>query len=120
MNPAGATGDQHQRHPLPFGTTLMFKLAFAILFLIIAAMVVCAYFNFNPAIPVFIILGFGVYMVGRIGGPLLPADTKGTFDWSGTGVYIESQDFVTPDSDSHSGGHLRDGVDPNDPSNKRP
>jgi hypothetical protein len=97
----------------------MFKLAFAIFFLIIAAMVAGIYFHFNPAIPVLIILDFGVYMVGRIGGPLLPAGTKGTFGWSGTGVYIESQDFVTPDPDSHSGGHFRDGVDPNDPSNKR-
>ena len=85
----------------------MFKLAFAIFFLIIAAMVAGIYFHFNPAIPVLIILGFGVYMVGRIGGPLLPAGTKGTFGWSGTGVYIESQDFVTPDPDSRSGGHFR-------------
>jgi hypothetical protein len=75
----------------------MFKLAFAIFFLIIAAMVAGIYFHFNSAIPVLIILGFGVYMVGRIGGPMLPAGTKGTFGWSGTGVYIESQDFVTPD-----------------------
>jgi hypothetical protein len=97
----------------------MFKLAFAILVLIIAAMVAGGYFHFNPALPVLIILGFGVYMVGRIGGPLLPADSKGTFGWSGTGVYVESQDFVRPDPDSHSGGDFRDGVDPNDPANKR-
>ena len=97
----------------------MIKLAFAVFFMIIAVMVAGIYFHFSPAIPVLIILGFGIYMISRIGGPAFPRDAKGTFGWGGTGIYIESQDFVAPDTDSHSGGNFRDGVDPNDPNNKR-
>ena len=39
-------------------------------------MIVGAYWHLNPVIPIFLILGFGIYMIGRIGGPLLPADTQ--------------------------------------------
>jgi hypothetical protein len=81
--------------------------------LIIAAMVAGAYWHFNPAIAIFLILGFGVYMVGRIGGPLLPASSQVGPD-STYGIYLDRDDFVPPDPDSHSGGHLRDGVDPNE------
>jgi hypothetical protein len=28
---------------------------------------------------------------------------------------LHRDDFVSPDPDFHSGGHLRDGVDPNEP-----
>jgi len=79
-----------------------------------AAMIAGAYFHFNPAIPIFIILGFGIYMVGRIGGPQLPQGTHVSFGDT-HGVYLHGQDFVPPDMDSHSGGNLRDGVDPNEP-----
>jgi hypothetical protein len=82
--------------------------------LIVGALVAGAYLHFNPAIPIFLILGFGVYMVGRIGGPQLPPGTHLGLG-SGHGIYLERGDFVPPDPDSHSGGHLRDGVDPNDP-----
>jgi hypothetical protein len=40
--------------------------------LIALALVAGAYLAFNPAIVIFVILGFGIYMVGRIGGPALP------------------------------------------------
>jgi hypothetical protein len=53
-------------------------------------------------------------MVGRIGGPQLPEGTQVGFGDT-YGVYLHREDFVLPDPDSHSGGHLRDGVDPNDP-----
>jgi hypothetical protein len=82
--------------------------------LIIAAMVAGAYWHFNPAIPIFLILSFGVYMVGRIGGPLLPASSQ-VGPGSDYGIYLDRDDFVPPDPDSHSGSHLRDGVDPNEP-----
>jgi hypothetical protein len=90
------------------------KLLALVVALIIAAMVACAYLHFNPAIPIFIILGFGIYTVGRIGGPLLPPGTHAGFGDT-YGVYLHRDDFVPPDPDSHSGGHLRDGVDPNEP-----
>ena len=41
----------------------MLKVLFAVVVLIAAAMVAGVHFRFNPAIPVFVILGFGLYMV---------------------------------------------------------
>jgi hypothetical protein len=76
-------------------------------------MVAGAYLHFNPAIPIFIILGFGIYMVGRIGGPQFPEGTHVSFGDT-YGVHLHGQDFVPPDTDSHSGGNLRDGVNPNE------
>jgi hypothetical protein len=97
-----------------YGRTAVLKLLALVVGLIMAAMVAGAYWHFNPAILIFPILGFGIYMVGRIGGPLLPPETH--FGPSGGyGIYLEQGDFVRPDPDSHSGGHLRDGVDPNEP-----
>jgi hypothetical protein len=53
-------------------------------------------------------------MVGRIGGPQLPEGAHVT--WGDTyGVHLRGRDFVPPDTESHSGGDFRDGVDPNDP-----
>ncbi len=89
------------------------KLLGLVIGLITAVMVAGAYWHFNPAIPIFLILGFGIYMVGRIGGPLLPAETQ-FGPLSQYGIYLERDDFIRPDPDSHSGGHLRDGVDPNE------
>jgi hypothetical protein len=93
---------------------LVLKVAALLFGLIIVVMVAAPYFHFNPVIPIFVILGFGIYMVGRIGGPQLPADTQVGFG-NTYGVYLHREDFVPPDPDSHSGGHLRDGVNPNDP-----
>ena len=90
------------------------KLLALVVALIVAAMIAGAYWHFNPAIPIFIILGFGIYMVGRIGGPQLPQGAHISFGDT-HGVYLHGQDFVPPDTDSHSGGNLRDGVEPNDP-----
>jgi len=96
----------------------MTKLVITVILLIAAALAAGAYFDFNPAIAIFVILGFGIYKVGSIGGPMLPGDTHLTFG-STYGIYLEGQDFVPPDTDSHSGPNFRDGVDPNDPGNKR-
>jgi hypothetical protein len=91
----------------------MIKLLAAVVLMIAAALVAGAYFDFSPAFPIFAILGFGIYMVGRIGGPELPEGIH--VSWGNTyGVHLSGQDFVPPDTDSHSGGNLRDGVDPND------
>jgi hypothetical protein len=68
----------------------MIKVLFAVIALIAAAMVAGVYFSFNPVIFIFIILGFGLYMVTRIGGPVLPADAP--IMWgSGHGIYIRSK-----------------------------
>jgi hypothetical protein len=94
----------------------MIKLLLAVILLIFTALFAGAYLGFNPAIPIFIILGFGIYMVGRIGGPPLPPDAY-VSSVGGDGVYVRGQDFVPLDTNSHSGGSFRDGVDPNDPHN---
>jgi hypothetical protein len=85
----------------------------AVNLLIAAAFVAGAYFDFNPAIPTFVILAFGIYKVGSIGGPILPDDAQVSFGDT-YGVYLEGQDFVPRDTDSHSGPNFRDGVDPSD------
>ena len=92
----------------------MFKVLMAVIVLIAAALAGGAYFHLNPVIAIFVILGFGIYMVGRIGGPRLPDGSHAGFG-NTYGIYLHREDFVPLDPDSHSGGHLRDGVDPNEP-----
>jgi hypothetical protein len=77
----------------------MIKLLLAVVASIIAAMVAGAYFGFNPVILIFAILGLGVYMVGRIGGPALP---KGSYvpGTPGYGIYLRGRDYVAGDSSS--------------------
>ncbi|HUI12004.1 MAG TPA: hypothetical protein VL048_00890 [Xanthobacteraceae bacterium] len=89
----------------------MLKVLFAVIALIVAAIVASVHFRFNPAIPIFIVLGFGLYMVGRIGGPALP---KGSYvPWgSGRGIYLRGRDYVQdedPDGgeDQHEGDGFR-------------
>jgi len=109
------------------------KLLTAVILLIIGAVVAGAYFDFNPALPIFFILGFGIYIVGRT-GPQLPEGTHVSFGDT-YGVYLDRQDFVPPDTDlkwrqdkeaarayaeeavraSHSGGIQRDDENHADP-----
>lgn len=42
----------------------MWKILFAVLALILAALAGGVYFNFNPAIPIFAVLGAGIFLVG--------------------------------------------------------
>jgi hypothetical protein len=77
----------------------MIKLLLAVIASIIAVMIAGAYFDFNPVLLIFAILGFGVYMVGRIGGPALP---KGSYvpGTPGYGIYMRGRDYVAGDSGS--------------------
>ena len=76
----------------------MFKLLLAVGVLISAALVAGVYFSFNPVILIFSILGFGLTMTTRIGGPRLP---DGSYvPWgSGHGIYIRGRDYVQNDTD---------------------
>ena len=95
----------------------MFKVLLAVLLLIVAVAIAGVHFHFNPAIPAFIILGFGLYMVVRIGGPRLPASTGVLF--GSDGVYPDRRNLVPPDSQSHSGPDFRDGAGAHDPPDRR-
>lgn len=80
----------------------MLRLLFAVIALIAAAMIAGVYFNFNPVILIFLILGFGLYGVTRIGGPQLAGDAP--IIWGGGhGIYVRAKDY-TPDSDRDCGG----------------
>jgi hypothetical protein len=71
------------------------KLLLAVIVLIAAAMIAGVYFSLNPAISIFVILGFGIYGVTRIGGPLLP---KGSYiPWTSHGDYMRGRDYVQDD-----------------------
>jgi hypothetical protein len=69
------------------------KVLVAVIALIAVAMVAGVYFHFNPVILIFLILGFGLYMVTRIGGPQLPADAPIVWG-SGHGIYVRGKDYA--------------------------
>ncbi len=75
----------------------MMKLLFGVIAPIGAAMMDGVYLRFNPVILIFVILGFGIYMVGRIRGPLLPDDAPVVWG-SGHGVYLHSRDYAAADT----------------------
>jgi hypothetical protein len=89
-------------HPARGQEAQMLRLLFAVIALIAAAMIAGVYLNFNPAILIFPILGFGLYGVTRIGGPQLPGDAP--IIWGGgQGIYMRAKDY-TPDSEDSCGG----------------
>ena len=91
-------------------------------FTFILSLVACAYLRINPVLPIFVVIGVNLYLLRR-NSPQLhnPANSSEASDFripSANGIYLERADFVAPDRSSHSGGHLRDGVDPNIPANE--
>jgi hypothetical protein len=78
----------------------MLKLLIAVIVLIVAALVACAYLHLNPALWVLAILGFGIFTVGRIGGPPLPPGGKGLHWGSGHGIYFDRDDVWVAGSES--------------------
>jgi len=69
----------------------MIRLLFAVLAMIVGALVAGAYFQFDPTALIFAALAFGIYMVGCIGGPSLPADGQGHWG-GGQGIYFSGHD----------------------------
>jgi hypothetical protein len=79
----------------------MIKLLIAVMLLIAAALVGGAYLHFNPGILILVILGFGIFMVGRIGGPTLPPGSNRSTHWgSGHGIYFDRDDVWVTGSES--------------------
>lgn len=85
----------------------MLKLLFAVIALIAAVMVAGVYFSFNPVIPIFVILGFGLYGVIRTGGPSLPADAPVVWG-GGHGIYMRGKDYAPNNDDSCGGADPRE------------
>ncbi len=86
----------------------MLRLLFAVVALIAAVMIAGVYYSFNPVVPIFVILGFGLYGVTRIGGPSLPADAPVVWR-SGHGIYLRATDYVPGGDTSGNGGEQREG-----------
>jgi hypothetical protein len=86
----------------------MLKLLFAVAALIAAVMVAGLHYDFNPAIPIFVILGFGLYGVTRIGGPALPANAPVVWG-GGHGIFMRGKDYVANNDDSCGGEDPREG-----------
>ena len=79
----------------------MLKVLLAVILSIALAMAAGVYFDFNPVLIIFAILGVGIFLVGRIGGPALPADNR--FFGLGYGVYTDAND-VWIKGDTRPGG----------------
>ena len=86
----------------------MLKLLFAVVALIAAVMIAGLHYNFNPVIPIFIILGLGLYGVTRIGGPALPADAP-IICGGGYGIYMRAKDYAPNNNQSCGGEDPREG-----------
>jgi hypothetical protein len=97
MSPAARVQGQN-----PHQEAQVLRLLLAVIVLIAAAMIAGVYLRFNPVILIFVILGFGLYRVTRIGGPTLPADAP--IIWGGGhGVFMRAKDYA-PDNDTSCGG----------------
>ncbi len=76
------------------------KLLLGIFVLVVAAIAAGTYFHFNAVILIFIMLGFGICLVVRQGGPSFP---KGAYiPWRTSGIDIHERDYVQSD-DPESG-----------------
>jgi len=83
------------------------KILLVVFVLVIAVIAAGLHFHFNAVIPIFLILGFGLYVVGRIGGPPLPKG--GYVPWgAGRGIYLRGRDYVQ-DDDADSGEDPKEG-----------
>lgn len=65
------------------------KILLTVFVLIVAAIAAGTYFQFNAVILIFIILGFGLYMVVRSGGPQLPEGAASSWGGPGQGPYFK-------------------------------
>jgi hypothetical protein len=97
----------------------MIKILMAFILSVTLALVACALLGVNPVLPIFTIIAIGLYLLRRnspqLHNPADISDAPKAPIGSNYGIYLERADFVPPDRDSHSGGNLRDGVDPNIP-----
>jgi hypothetical protein len=67
------------------------RMAFAAVVLIAAVLIAAPYLDFNPILPLFALLGLGIYGLCR-GAPALPFSKGGGFSVFGHGVYVDRND----------------------------
>lgn len=65
------------------------KILFIVFVLVVAAIAAGTYFQFNAVYLIFLILGFGLYMVTSSGGPQLPQDAVSSWSGPGRGNYFK-------------------------------
>ena len=65
---------------------MIIKVVIAVVVLLVGAVVASNYFDFNPTIPIFIILMAGIVLVGLSGGPDGHVQYRG-----GHGIYFSSR-----------------------------
>jgi len=81
----------------------MVRLSVAILGLVALALAAGLTFQFDPSWLVFAIFAFGIFMVGRIGGPPLPRDGRPVHWGSGHGIYFDGDDVWVSGGDHKPG-----------------
>jgi hypothetical protein len=86
----------------------MFKVLLLIFVLTVAAIAAGTYFQFNAVYLILLILGFGLYMTTRIGGPFLPQGSMTSWSGPGQGPYFKVYFSKKPD-DSCGGEDPKEG-----------
>ncbi len=86
----------------------MLRLLFLVLGLIALAMVGGAYFAFDPSWLILAIIGLGIFMVGRIGGPALPPGSRRIHWGSGHGIHFDRDDVWVNGRNADDGGAAKD------------
>ncbi len=87
----------------------VFRLLIVLVLLIAGVIALGAYLDFNPVIFVFAILGFGIFMDARIGGPALP-EGRSTHWGSGHGIYFDRRDVWVAGQDADDEHYFKDGM----------
>ena len=78
---------------------MIIKVVIAVVVLLVGAVVGSSYFDFNPTIPIFVVLMSGIVLVGLSGGPDGHVQYRG-----GHGIYFNRDDqwVAGQDSRDHS------------------
>ena len=74
---------------------MIIKVVIAVVVLLVGAVVGSSYFDFNPTIPIFVILMSGIVLVGLSGGPNSHVQYRG-----GHGIYFSRDDRWVGGQDS--------------------
>jgi hypothetical protein len=84
------------------------KIAFTAIGLIAAVLVAAPYFNFNPILPVFVLLGLGIYGVCRR-APALTLREGPSWGY-GEGIYFDRDDVLVEGREPDTTYNVNDGA----------